>query len=142
MLTFLKYPVILLMHLKKGADNNKTSKKTNKKNSRTDNAENKSAVTCKRIDIFHRLKKFEQTIYSFAQPKVALLVYQAAAIALFLQHQTIKASNVFNFYSQKKARVLTNMSFFLKGMKMKKLICLSAHLHELAPCLRRRAIFR
>lgn len=30
-LTFLKYPVILLMHLKKGADNNKTSKKTNKK---------------------------------------------------------------------------------------------------------------
>lgn len=31
-LTFLKYPVILLMHLKKGADNNKTSKKTNKKN--------------------------------------------------------------------------------------------------------------
>lgn len=30
-LTFLKYPVILLMHLKKGADNNKTSKKQIKK---------------------------------------------------------------------------------------------------------------
>lgn len=30
-MTFLKYPVILLMHLKKGADNNKTSKKQIKK---------------------------------------------------------------------------------------------------------------
>ena len=30
-LTFLKYPVILLMHLKKGADNNKTRKKQIKK---------------------------------------------------------------------------------------------------------------